>query len=128
MLVSNKNLLIIADILTVNKGFADANPKMVKGIVHGLLGRQPPPARQPDQNLGVARQGRSNGPMPTTKDELAHVHLSNLPENLAFFKGTIDARRVRSRASISPRCWPMATGSRTRSMATVCRYQPSRSR
>src|SRR4030095_10905457 len=27
MLVSNKNLLIVADILTVNKGFADANPK-----------------------------------------------------------------------------------------------------
>src|SRR5690606_7762071 len=26
-----------------------------------------------------------------TRDELAKVHLSNLPENLAFFEGTIDA-------------------------------------
>ena len=38
MLVSNRNLLVIADILTVNKGFAQANPKMVAGIVHGGRG------------------------------------------------------------------------------------------
>src|SRR4030095_5774834 len=25
------------------------------------------------------------------RDELAHVHLANLPENLAFFAGTIDS-------------------------------------
>jgi len=90
MLVSNKNLLIIADILTVNKGFADANPKMVKGIVHGLLEGNRRLRDQPDQNIGVVAKA-FKWTDAETKDELAHVHLSNLPENLAFFKGTIDA-------------------------------------
>jgi NitT/TauT family transport system substrate-binding protein len=90
MLVSNKNLLIIADILTVNKGFADANPKMVKGIVHGLLEGNRRLRDQPDQNLGVVAKA-FKWTDAETKDELAHVHLSNLPENLAYFKGTIDA-------------------------------------
>jgi NitT/TauT family transport system substrate-binding protein len=90
MLVSNKNLLIIADILTVNKGFADANPKMVKGIVHGLLEGNRRLRDQPDQNLGVVAKA-FKWTDAETKDELAHVHLSNLPESLAFFNGTIDA-------------------------------------
>jgi len=90
MLVSNKNLLIIADILTVNKGFAEANPKMVKGIVHGLLEGNRRLRDQPDQNIGVVAKA-FKWTDAETKDELAHVHLSNLPENLAFFKGTIDA-------------------------------------
>jgi len=90
MLVSNKNLLIVADILTLNKGFADANPKMVKGIVHGLLEGNRRLRDQPDQNRGIVAKafGWTDA---ETKDELAHVHLSNLPENLAFFNGTIDA-------------------------------------
>ncbi|MDQ7247894.1 phosphate ABC transporter substrate-binding/OmpA family protein [Dongia sedimenti] len=90
MLVSNKNLLIVADILTVNKGFADANPKMVKGIVHGLLEGNRRLRDQPDQNIGVVAKAFKWSEA-DTKDELAHVHLSNLPENLAFFNGTIDA-------------------------------------
>src|SRR6185436_4031514 len=36
-LVSNRNLLVIADVLAVNKGFAKAHPEMVKGLVHGIL-------------------------------------------------------------------------------------------
>jgi NitT/TauT family transport system substrate-binding protein len=90
MLVSNKNLLIVADILTVNKGFAEANPQMVKGIVHGLLEGNRRLRDQPDQNIATVAKafGWSDA---DTKDELAHVHLSNLPESLAFFKGTIDA-------------------------------------
>jgi NitT/TauT family transport system substrate-binding protein len=90
MLVSNRNLLIIADILTVNKGFAEANPKMVKGIVHGLLEGNRRLRDQPDQNIGVVAKAFKWSEA-DTKDELAHVHLSNLPESLAFFKGTIDA-------------------------------------
>jgi len=90
MLVSNKNLLVVADILTMNKGFAAANPKIVKGIVHGLLEGNRRLRDQPDQNIATVSKafGWSDA---ETKDELAHVHLSNLPENLAFFKGTIDA-------------------------------------
>jgi NitT/TauT family transport system substrate-binding protein len=36
-LVSNSNLLIVADLLLVNKGFAQAKLEWVKGLVHGLL-------------------------------------------------------------------------------------------
>ena len=36
-LVSNRNLLIVADLLLVNKGFAQAKPEWTKGLVHGLL-------------------------------------------------------------------------------------------
>jgi NitT/TauT family transport system substrate-binding protein len=90
MLVSNKNLLVIADILAVNKGFADANPKMVQGIVEGLLEGNRQLAEHPEQNLAVVAKA-FKWTDAEAKDELAHVHLSNLPENLAFFNGTIDA-------------------------------------
>jgi len=90
MLVSNRNLLVIADILTLNKGFAQANPKMVEGIVHGLLEGNHLLQEQPDQYVGIV--GKAFGWTDAeTRDELSHVHLSNLPENLAFFNGTIDA-------------------------------------
>jgi NitT/TauT family transport system substrate-binding protein len=90
MLVSNRNLLVIADILTVNKAFAQANPKMVEGIVHGLLEGNRLLREQPDQYIGIV--GKAFGWTDAdTRDELSHVHLSNLPENLAFFNGTIDA-------------------------------------
>jgi len=90
MLVSNRNLLVIADILTVNKGFAQASPKMVAGIVHGLLEGNRLLRDQPDQYIGIV--GKAFGWTDAeTRDELSHVHLSNLPENLAFFNGTIDA-------------------------------------
>lgn len=90
MLVSNRNLLVVADVLTVNKGFAQANPKIVQGIVHGILEGNRLLRDQPDQNLGVVAKalGWSDA---DTRDELTRVHLSNLPENLAFFDGTIDA-------------------------------------
>jgi NitT/TauT family transport system substrate-binding protein len=90
MLVSNKNLLVIADILAVNKGFADANPKMVQGIVEGLLEGNRQLAEHPEQYLSVVAKA-FKWKDDEAKDELAHVHLANLPENLAFFNGTIDA-------------------------------------
>jgi len=90
MLVSNRNLLVVADILTVNKGFAQANPKMVQGLAHGILEGNRLVRDQLDQNVGVVAKafGWSEA---EARDELSRVHLSNLPENLAFFDGTIDA-------------------------------------
>jgi len=90
ILVSNRNLLIVADLLVVNKGFAEANPKMVKGLVHGLmegnrLVREDPAGYAP--LIGAALKWDAE----ETRAELAKVHLSNVPENLAFFEGTIDA-------------------------------------
>ena len=89
-LVSNRNLLIVADVLAVNKGFAQANPDMVRGLVHGILEGNRRLRDQPAQHVGAVAKafGWSEA---EARDELAKVHLSNLPENRAFFAGTIDS-------------------------------------
>ena len=90
VLVTNRNLLIIADVLIVHRGFAQEQPKIVDGLVHGLLEGNRMVRDRPDQYLDVV--GRSfKWSRDDTKSELANVHLSNLPENLAFFSGAIDA-------------------------------------
>jgi NitT/TauT family transport system substrate-binding protein len=89
VLVSNRNVLIIADVLAVNKEFAQKNPKMVEGLVHGLLEGNRQLREAPDQNIAtLARAFKWNDAK--ARDELSRVHLSNLPENQAFFGGTID--------------------------------------
>ncbi|HEY6643844.1 phosphate ABC transporter substrate-binding/OmpA family protein [Povalibacter sp.] len=90
VLVSNRNLLVIADVLAVNKGFAKAHPDMVRGLVHGILEGNRRLRDQQAQNIGVV--AKAFGWTETeARDELAHVHLANLPENRAFFAGTIDS-------------------------------------
>src|SRR5690606_14189358 len=37
VLTTNRNLLIVADVLVVHRGFAEQHPKVVEGLVHGLL-------------------------------------------------------------------------------------------
>ncbi len=90
ILVSNRNLLIVADILVVNRGFNESHPEIVKGLVHGLLegNRQVRDDAEPHLSTVARALGWEVG---ETRDELRKVHLSNLPENLAFFEGTIDA-------------------------------------
>lgn len=90
LLTTNKNLLIVADILVVNKGFAQANPKMVAGLVGGVLEGN----RQVRDNAAAHHEliGKAfKWDRAQTQTELAKVHLSNLPENLAFYSGAIDA-------------------------------------
>ena len=53
ILTTNKNLLIIADVLVVNKGFAQAQPKMVAGLVDGLIEGNRMVRESPDAQLGV---------------------------------------------------------------------------
>jgi NitT/TauT family transport system substrate-binding protein len=95
MLVTNKNLLVIADILVVNKGFAEANPKMVQGLVAGLMQANQLLRDNPTPHLALIAKSFSTKDSPWTpakaKEELTRIHFSNLPENLAFFNGTIDA-------------------------------------
>ncbi len=90
VLTTTKNLLVVADILIVNKGFAQQNPKMVEGLVDGLLEGnrmvRDNPASQYDVIGKAFKWDRQR-----TQNELTKVHLSNLPENLAFFSGAIDA-------------------------------------
>jgi len=90
MLVSNKNLLVVADILAVNKGLAKAHPEMVKGLVHGILEGNRRLRDQQAENIAVVAKA-FKWTEEEARDELAHVHLANLPENLAFFAGTIDS-------------------------------------
>jgi NitT/TauT family transport system substrate-binding protein len=90
MLVSNRNLLIIADLLVVNKGFATAHPDWVKGLVHGLLDGNRRVRDEPEANIATIAKAFQWSDA-DTRDELSKVHLSNLPENQAFFAGTIDS-------------------------------------
>ena len=90
VLVSNRNLLVVADVLAVNKGFANANPKVIEGLVHGILEGNRRLRDNPDEHLGVVSKAFKWSDE-DTRDELAHVHLANAPENRAFFAGTIDS-------------------------------------
>jgi NitT/TauT family transport system substrate-binding protein len=89
LLTTNRNLLIVADVLVVHRGLAEQNPQLVAGLVHGLLeGNRMVRERQADYLDLIGRSFKWN--RDDTKAELASVHLSNLPENLAFFSGEID--------------------------------------
>jgi NitT/TauT family transport system substrate-binding protein len=88
LLVTNRNLLVIADILIVNKGFAQANPKMVAGLVDGLLEGNRMVRENPNAHLDVIGKA-FKWDREKTKNELTKVHLANGPENLAFFSGDI---------------------------------------
>ncbi|MFT4257364.1 MAG: OmpA family protein [Pseudoxanthomonas sp.] len=89
-LASNKNLLIIADLLLLNRGFANAHPDWARGLVHGLLEGNRLVRDEPATQVPVIAKAFKWSEA-DTRDELAKVHLSNLPENLAFFEGTIDS-------------------------------------
>ncbi len=88
LLVSNRNLLLVADVLIVNKGFADKNPDMVAGLVDGLLHGNQMVRDNPEANwevVGKAFKWNHD----KTLEELRKVHLSNLPEQMAFFTAGI---------------------------------------
>jgi NitT/TauT family transport system substrate-binding protein len=90
LLTTNKNLLIIADILVVNKGFATANPAQVAGLVDGILEGNRLVRDNSAAHLDVIGKA-FKWDKSDTQAELAKVHFSNLPENLAFYTGAIDA-------------------------------------
>jgi len=90
VLTTNRNLLIVADVLIVHRGFAEQNPKIVEGLVQGLLEGNRLVRQSPDAHADtIARAFKWK--REDVKGELATVHLSNLPENRAFFSGAIDA-------------------------------------
>lgn len=91
-LVDNRNLLVIADILVFNKGFAQAKPDIVQKLVEGMLIHNDLVRANPEPHLKTiaAAFKAYEWTEADARDELAKVHLSNLPENLAFFRGGID--------------------------------------
>jgi NitT/TauT family transport system substrate-binding protein len=89
LLTTNRNLLIIADVLVVHRGLAEKHPQIVSGLVQGVLeGNRLVRDRQAEHLDVVARAFKWS--RDEAKAELSAVHLSNLPENLAFFSGEID--------------------------------------
>jgi NitT/TauT family transport system substrate-binding protein len=90
ILTTNKNLLIVADVLIVNRAFAQAQPKTVAGLVAGLLEGNRMVRENADAHLQVIGSA-FKWEREQTKAELAKVHFANGPENLAFFSGAIDA-------------------------------------
>lgn len=90
LLTSNRNLLIVSDILVANKAFAQESPKVIAGLVEGWLEGNRLVRDNPEANLALV--GKSFGwDSAKTREELGKVHLANLPENLAYFSGAIDA-------------------------------------
>ena len=90
ILVDNRNLLIIADIVLVNKGFAQQHPEVVKGLVDGTLFGNDAVRNDPAKAYPVLKKA-FNWDTDESKANLAKVHLSNHPENMAFFAGAADA-------------------------------------
>ena len=89
VLTTNRNLLIVADVLIVHRTFAEQQPRMVEALVQGVLEGNRMVRDRPDAYLDVV--GRAFKWTPEkTRAELSHVHLANLPENLAFYSGRID--------------------------------------
>jgi NitT/TauT family transport system substrate-binding protein len=90
ILVTSLNLLIVADVLVVNRGFARNHPDMVTALVAGILEGNRKVQNDGDSYLDIIG-GAFGWDRETTKNELTKVHLANLPENLAFFGGWLDA-------------------------------------
>lgn len=90
VLATNRNLLIVSDVLIANRGFAAANPKIVAGLVDGMLEGNKLVRTNAEPHLDVIAKA-FKWDKPTAKLELSKVHLSNGPENLAFFSGAMDA-------------------------------------
>lgn len=89
LLTTNKNLLVVSDILLVNKAFAQANPQVVAGLTAGILKGNQQVRANPSAANDVLKAAFKWGAA-QSKEELAKIHFANLPENQAYFAGTID--------------------------------------
>jgi NitT/TauT family transport system substrate-binding protein len=88
LLISNKNLLIIADILIVNRGWAEKNPAVVASLVDGLIAGNKMVRENPEASADVVGKALK-WDRTKTLAELQKVHLANLPEQQAFFTAGI---------------------------------------
>lgn len=85
-LTTNRNLLMIADVLIVNSGLVSQHPKAVAELVQGILEGNKIVRNNPESQLTVI--ARAFGwTRDKTRRELRRVQLANLPENLDFFSG-----------------------------------------
>ena len=106
MLVSNRNLLVVADVLAVNKGFATANPKMVQGLAHGILEGNRRLRDHQAENIAVVAKA-----FEWTEERRAtscRVCTCRTCRRTARSLPARSTRPARSTASSSPRCWHTA--------------------
>ena len=89
LLTTNKNLLVVSDILLVNQAFSKQNPKIVEGLVAGILEGNRQVRANPRAAHAVLKSAFKWEPA-QADDELAKFHFANLPENDAYFSGAID--------------------------------------
>ena len=90
VLVTNRNLLVVADVLIFNRKYAAAHGDQVAAIVDGLIEGNQAVRDHPDRSLPTIAAALKWDPADAAA-QLAKVHLANLPENLSFFDGTIDS-------------------------------------
>ena len=107
MLVSNRNLLVIADVLAVNKGFAKAQPEDGGGPRARHPRGQPPLRDNQTENIGIVAKAFSWTDA-EARDELSHVHLVQPAGEPARSSPARSIPPARSAASFSLRCSPMA--------------------
>jgi NitT/TauT family transport system substrate-binding protein len=84
LLATNRNMLVVADIVVVNVGFAKESPKIVRGLVEGILTGVDMIGRDPQNTLPIAAKAFSMS-IDELKKSIQEVHVSNHAENLAFF-------------------------------------------
>jgi len=88
-LIDNSNFLMIADVLVVNRPFAQKHPEVVNALVQGTLwGNQQVRANAAPHLATIGAAFKWDDAQ--TRAELTKVHLANLPENLAFFTDDLD--------------------------------------
>jgi len=84
LLATNRNMLVVADILLINAGFAKEKPNIVRGLVEGILNGVEMINRDPQNTLPIAAKAM-NMTNEDLKQAIQEVHLSNHVENLQFF-------------------------------------------
>src|SRR5262245_54537642 len=75
VLTTNRNLLIVADVLIVHRGFAQEQPKIVQGLVQGLLEGNRLMRDKPDQNIDVVARA-FKWSRDDTKAQLSQAHIA----------------------------------------------------
>lgn len=90
-LIDNRNLLVVADVLLFNKAFATEQPQIIEKIVEGTLLKNQEIRSNPEAHAAALARAFAayQWTEADAKEELSRVHLSNLPENLSFFRGGI---------------------------------------
>lgn len=90
-LVDNRNLLVVADILLFNKAFAEERADVVRALVEGTLLKNQEIRSNPGAHAAALAKAFAayEWAEADAAEELSRVHLSNLPENLSFFRGSI---------------------------------------